>query len=159
MFLRTGLTAALVTLGLVAGPAAADDHILTISGPGLPAAGVHLTMDEIEALPQTTFTTKTVWTEGPHEFKGVALKTLLESTGTKGTAVKARALNAYVATIPLDEVAADAPIVATRIDGEHFPRREKGPLWIVYPYDRDASYQTETAYGRSIWQLESLHVE
>jgi hypothetical protein len=31
--------------------------------------------------------------------------------------------------------------------------REKGPLWLVYPYDLNKAYQSETIYSRSIWQL------
>lgn len=158
MFLRITLVAAVAALGLAANPAAADDSILTVAGPGLPSNGVKMTMAEIEALPQKVFRTTTVWTEGQHEFSGVAVKTLLESAGLKGNEVQARALNAYVATIPMDEITDEAPIIATRIDGQHFPRREKGPLWIVYPYDKDPAYQTDTTYGRSLWQLESLTV-
>jgi hypothetical protein len=31
--------------------------------------------------------------------------------------------------------------------------RDKGPLWLIYPYDSKAEYQSETIYSRSIWQL------
>ncbi|MEC8574513.1 MAG: oxidoreductase, partial [Pseudomonadota bacterium] len=36
--------------------------------------------------------------------------------------------------------------------------RDKGPLWIVYPFDSDPAYQTEAIYSRSIWQLEEITV-
>jgi hypothetical protein len=31
--------------------------------------------------------------------------------------------------------------------------REKGPLWIVYPYDKNEKFQTEEIYARSVWSL------
>ena len=37
--------------------------------------------------------------------------------------------------------------------------REKGPLWIVYPYDSNIAFQTETIYARSIWQLDRISIE
>jgi len=36
--------------------------------------------------------------------------------------------------------------------------REKGPLWVIYPYDSDAKFRTEVIYSRSIWQLDRLAI-
>ena len=36
--------------------------------------------------------------------------------------------------------------------------RDKGPLWIIYPYDQNTDYQTEVIYSRSIWQLDRIEV-
>jgi len=38
------------------------------------------------------------------------------------------------------------------------PVREKGPLWIIYPFDATNAYRTESHYARSIWQLERIDV-
>ena len=147
---------ALVLFGTMSG-ARADETILTIRS----ADGVSrsVTMAELEAMPKVGFTTKTVWTEGPHHFTGPSLKAVLQAAGAQGTTISARALNDYTIQIPFDTLEDDAPIIATRIDGEHFPRREKGPLWIVYPYDSARKYQAEMVYGRSIWQLSDLSVD
>lgn len=148
----------LVLLGAVGAmsPARAEAPVLSVQGSGRAQA---FTMAELEALPQTTFATRTVWTDGVQTFSGPSLKSVLAATGGSGTTVSARALNDYVIRIPLESLADDAPIIATRLDGEHFPRREKGPLWIVYPYDSTPHYRTEVVYGRSIWQLKSLTLE
>jgi hypothetical protein len=37
--------------------------------------------------------------------------------------------------------------------------REKGPLWIIYPFDSSPEYQTELTYSRSIWQLNRIEVQ
>jgi hypothetical protein len=44
------------------------------------------------------------------------------------------------------------------MDGNAMSVRDKGPLWVIYPYDSDAAYRTEVIYSRSIWQLDRLEV-
>jgi hypothetical protein len=34
--------------------------------------------------------------------------------------------------------------------------RDKGPLWIIYPYDSKSDFRTEVVYSRSIWQRDRL---
>jgi hypothetical protein len=50
------------------------------------------------------------------------------------------------------------PIVAFARNGAPMPLRDKGPLWIVYPYDSNPDYQSELIYSRSIWQLDRIEV-
>lgn len=115
-------------------------------------------MDMLLAMPAAGFETTTTWTDGSHRFDGVPLKALLDSLGAEGATITATALNNYAVEIPYDALKDDAPIIAYHIDGETFSRRDKGPLWIVFPYDRSPEYQTELVYGWSIWQLSSLTV-
>ncbi|OYU18448.1 MAG: oxidoreductase [Rhodobacteraceae bacterium PARR1] len=116
-------------------------------------------LESLMTQPSITFTTSTTWTEGTPTFTGVPLKALLEALGATGTTVTATALNNYAIDIPVDSLNDDAPIVAYHIDGKSFSRRDKGPLWIVYPYDSSADYRNDLVYGRSIWQLERLTVK
>jgi hypothetical protein len=37
--------------------------------------------------------------------------------------------------------------------------RDKGPLFIVYPYDSKPELKSQTYYGRSAWQLAKLIIE
>lgn len=115
-------------------------------------------IDMLKALPVSGFDTTTTWTEGMHRFDGVPLKALLDAVGGEGTKITATALNDYAVEIPMDAITDDAPIVAYHIDGETFSRRDKGPLWIVFPYDSSPEYQTELVYGWSIWQLSKLTI-
>ncbi|WP_378942376.1 molybdopterin-dependent oxidoreductase [Paracoccus sp. R86501] len=110
----------------------------------------------LQALPQTEFTTSTIWTEGEQEFGGVLLSDLLEDAGITEGSIMATAINDYAVQIPLDEVDDIAPIVAYHLNGETMSVRDKGPLWIVYPYDLSVDYQTEINYSRSIWQLDRI---
>lgn len=110
----------------------------------------------LDALPQEEFTTSTIWTEGTLRFSGPPLSEVLRAVGASGPRIAAKAINDYTVDIPVAEIGPRFPILATRIDGQPFGVREKGPIWIVYPYDADSGFRTETAYGRSVWQLAVL---
>lgn len=142
--------AALFLLLALAGPALADDPLLTVVGPD----GTQ-TYDEtaLQAFGPVSFATSTIWTEGQPTFTGVPLQTILTDAGIDQGTVSAVAINDYAVQIPVDEVTADYPIVAFQQDGQAMSVRDKGPLWVIYPYDSDPALQSEVTYARSIWQL------
>lgn len=107
----------------------------------------------LESLPQISFTTSTVWTKGERAFSGPSLKSVMDAVGASGTSMTTFAVNDYKIDIPITSLTETAPIIATRIDGHEFGVRDNGPLWVVYPYDSSAEYQSELIYSRSIWQL------
>ena len=37
--------------------------------------------------------------------------------------------------------------------------RDKGPLFIVYPYDSSAGLQNQIYYSRSAWQVSKMIIE
>lgn len=136
--------------------------VLTISGAiSKPNAGkeAKLDMKMIEALPQQTFTTRTPWFDKPVTFTGPLLADVMAAVGAKGSALGATAINDYTITIPMGDVNARKVIMARLIDGKPIPVREKGPLFVVYPFDTDAALRTSVYYERSIWQLKSLDVK
>ncbi|MEM6824553.1 MAG: molybdopterin-dependent oxidoreductase [Pseudomonadota bacterium] len=133
---------------------AADAGTLTIAPQDQQAR--EYTLEDLDSMPQETIRTKTVWTEGVVEFSGVVLAHLLADAGIKTGTVKLSALNDYSVEFPVDEAGDDYPIVATRINGEAMPVREKGPFWVIYPYDQSDDFRTETIYIRSIWQLNRI---
>jgi hypothetical protein len=110
----------------------------------------------LDALPQHSFTTATTWTDGVLSFSGPPLAVVLNAAGLPQETVLGTAANEYSANLtfpPCDDL---VPIIATRIEGNLIPRRAKGPLWIVFPYDEDPRFRTPTVYGQSVWQLVSL---
>lgn len=112
----------------------------------------------LESLGHDTIRTTTVWTEGEQEFEGVRLAAVLEAVCAEGGRVQAGALNDYRVRFPLDEMMLDGALIAYRRNGETMPLRDRGPLWIVFPWDDNAAYRTEEVYNRSVWQLERLDV-
>ncbi len=160
--LRAGLKAAALAALLATLPSlAVAEPILTVTG-GPDAAGksINVTYDlaALQALPKTTFETTTMWTEGMQSFEGVDLKTLLDVLNVETGTVIATAINDYRIEIPVAEIAAGGPMIAYLMNGAEMPVRDKGPLWIVYPYDSDAQYQSEVVFSRSIWQLVSIEI-
>jgi hypothetical protein len=115
-------------------------------------------LDLLTALPSETFETSTIWTDGVQEFRGVSLDVLLEHVGATGDNLQLRALNDYRITIPASDAREGGPIVAYEQNGNPMSIRNKGPLWLVYPYDSTTDYQTEEIYARSIWQLIEIEV-
>ncbi len=113
----------------------------------------------LETLGTVSFKTMTPWYTQPVTFEGVPLAKLMELVGAEGTNVKAVALNDYSTDIPLEDFEKYGAILALKRDGEYMSVRDKGPLFIVYPYDSDKELQSQTYYGRSAWQLAKLIVE
>lgn len=133
--------------------AMADEILLTFEHDG---EVVEFDMEALVELGQSEFETTTIWTEGKQRFTGVSLATFLQEVGVTEGTLLATAINDYAIQIPVSDAVTDGPIIAYLRNGEPMSVREKGPLWIVYPFDSHLSYQTEVIYSRSIWQLDRL---
>lgn len=115
-------------------------------------------LDMLRALEARDVTTTTIWTEGELQFTGVSLDVLLDHVGAEGSMIEARAINDYAVEIPVTDATPEGALLAYEIDGTPMSRREKGPLWIVYPYDASADYRSEVIYSRSIWQVDRMEI-
>ena len=113
----------------------------------------------LEAMDMVSITTSTPWFDNPVTFEGVALKDLMTRVNASGQTVVAIALNDYRTTIPLADFYERGAILAIKRDGAYMPVSDKGPLFIVYPYDSDPALHSQKYYGRSVWQLSRLIVE
>jgi hypothetical protein len=135
--------------------------ILTISGKiGVKNAGENARFDMkmLEALPQHSFTTRTPWYDKPVKFTGPLLSDVLAAVKASGTTVSAIAINDYKISIPVADTKHKV-IVARLLDDKPMPVREKGPLFVVYPFDSAAELRSSTYYERSIWQLKALEIQ
>lgn len=139
--------------------APAGEVILTVSG-NMQAHNVddtlQLDLDALSAMPQHSITTSTVWTVGTKTFTGVLLKDFIAAVGAGGSAITLTALNDYQVTFPTADVRDDGPLLGYLMDGKPMSVRDKGPVWLVYPYDSNPDYRSELAYSRSIWQLDRI---
>jgi hypothetical protein len=130
--------------------------ILTVSGrigrtnrPGI----AEFDRDMMEALGTSSFTTMTPWHDEPAIFEGVLMSRLMQAVAASGTLLTVRALNDYTTEIPISDFHEHAPIMAMRRNGAYMPPRDKGPLFIVYPFDSDPALQNRRYYSRSAWQV------
>ncbi|MEY4979648.1 MAG: hypothetical protein RLZZ352_1918 [Pseudomonadota bacterium] len=136
--------------------------ILTISGKiATKNAGdvARFDMKMIEALPQHSFTTSTPWYDKPVKFTGPLLADVLAAVKASGKDISAVAINDYKITIPMSDVQKYPVIVARLLDDKPMSVRDKGPLFVVFPFDSAAELRSSTYYERSIWQLKALDVQ
>ena len=163
--LRSIIPACLVAMSMASGVQAHElgvpenDVVLTASGE-LDVTNVDNTaqfdMDMLMALDSTIIETSTIWTDGVQEFEGVQLHVLLERLGVTSGTILATAINDYTIEIPVEDAVVDGPMIAYKLNKEFMSVRDKGPLWVVYPYDDNTDYRSEVTYSRSIWQLDRI---
>lgn len=137
----------------------AEDIVLTIGGETdkTVSSSLQLTLSEFEAIDASTVETRTPWHKEKTLFSGVSGAALLKYLGTRATEVDAVALNDYKVTLPVSDLSDTGLIFATRKNGELMSVREKGPIFIIYPFDGNPSLDNEVIYARSIWQLKALN--
>lgn len=150
---RGCLAAGLLASALL-GPARSEAEgvvLLTVTD----ASGARHAFDltTLDAMPQISFTTTTLWTDGPITFSGPPLRAVLQEAGITSGPVELMALNDYAVTLVVEELGPQHPIIATRKDGATFGVRDNGPLWLVYPFDTNRAFQDETIFAASVWQL------
>ena len=113
----------------------------------------------LENLGLAKLRTWTPWTEGEPEFTGIPARALLDHLGAEGMSVRARALNDYGITIPLSDFEEYGVLLAMAMNGEPLRTRDKGPLWLVYPWSDHPELDDRVTRQKSIWQLRSLDVQ
>jgi hypothetical protein len=165
---RTSFLGACVALMAIVGAAYAatlatpsERPILTISGK------IAVTNKEdtaqfdramLESLGLVTVETTTPWHEGKVKFEGVSMDKLMKLVGATGERVMVVALNDYTTEIPMEDFGKFNVILAIKRNGEYMPVRDKGPLFVIYPYDSSPDLKTQTYYARSAWQVAKIIV-
>lgn len=141
------------------GTTRAANAILVIDGKVAGGMPVAFDLARLKALPATTITTMTPWTEGENRFDGVRLSDLLAHLGIAERAIIADSVDDYRITIPLQDIRDYDVIVAYAMNGRPLPRDDKGPLWIVYPFSEYFGLQKDLYFARAVWQLNRLTVQ
>lgn len=113
----------------------------------------------LEKLGMVSFQTTTPWYNGRTTFTGIPLQKLMDYVGAKGSVVKVTALNDYTTIIPLSDFKKYNVILAVKVNGEYMRIRDKGPLFIVYPYDSIPELNNQVYYSRSAWQVSKMSIE
>ena len=141
--------------------APAGDVMLTVSGDiEMTNIGAIAAFDQemLAALPNLTISTTTIWTEGINEYTGVALKDFLAFLGVEDGTLRATAINDYAIEFPVADGLEDGPLLAYLRNGETMSVRDKGPVWLIFPFDDEPKFQNEEYYSRSIWQLDRIEI-
>lgn len=113
----------------------------------------------LEKLGMVSFQTTSPWYNGRTTFMGISLQKLMDYVGAKGSVVKVTALNDYTTEIPLSDFKKYNVILALKVNGEYMRVRDKGPLFVVYPYDSLPELNNQIYYSRSAWQVSRMSIE
>ena len=60
--------------------------------------------------------------------------------------------------IPFDDAQRHDMIIARLLDGKPMAVRDKGPLFIIYPFDARPELRNTMYFSRSAWQLRTIEV-
>lgn len=137
------------------------DVILTVSG-HIEHANVGDTaqfdLAMLEKLTARTGQMETPWTTGRVTFSGPLLKAVLDAAGADGQTLTVKALNDYSADVPIEDARTFDTILATKMNGKPMSVRDKGPLFLIYPFDENPDLYNEKYFSRSVWQIREIEV-
>ncbi len=113
----------------------------------------------LDALPVEKIVTATPWQKGVVTFTGPSLKALLDAVGAQGQTLRMVALDDYSVRVPVSDAAQFNPVLSRRMNGVALKVRDRGPLFLIYPFDDRPALRDELYYNRSIWHLARIVVE
>lgn len=121
-------------------------------------AAAQFDIAQLQALPGRITETETPWTKGRTRFEGPLGSALLDAVGASGTSLHVVALNDYAVDVPVADFRQWPVILAVKKNGKPMSVRDKGPIFVVYPFDVDPSLYNEKVFSRSAWQVKSIEV-
>jgi hypothetical protein len=135
--------------------------ILTVSGRIKSGKPVRFDLATLESLGLIRFTTMTSWTTEPAAFEGVLLSALLDVVGADpaATSLNLIALNDFENPAPIEDSRKWPVMLALKRDGEYMSRRDRGPIWIIYPQHVYPELGQREYFSRWVWQLKAIVVE
>ncbi len=147
-----GILASVLIAGLPVASMAEDNgaKILEISGNVETTDGTQtqsFTRAELESIGSHVIVTDTPWWENPVTFSGVLVRDLLNEVGASGMTVQAFALNDYSVEIPMSDFDDYNVILALKKDDQYLTIRDRGPIWIIYPWSDVNTLQNELYYS------------
>lgn len=116
-----------------------------------------LTLDDLLALDQHTVVTSNDFVDGDRTFSGpLARDLLMLCKAGDAVTVRLTAANDYQIEINAREFFTYDAILALKMDGELLSKREKGPVWMIYPMNDHDELSDPVYNSRLIWQVVKL---
>lgn len=137
------------------------DVILTVTGQIAvtnAAGSARLDRELLLGMGAAELTTTTPFTDGADSYMGVLASHLLDRLGATGTQLRASALNDYEVTIPIADVREFRALLALDRAGRPLSVRERGPIWLLYPWSEFPELDDRVHRQRAIWQLTRIAV-
>jgi hypothetical protein len=95
----------------------------------------------------------------PQTFEGPLLRDVLKMAGIKDGSIKLTALNDYTIKFPVSDAFKYDVILARKRNGKIMSVRDKGPLFLMYPFHRHKELLKAEYFRRCSWQLNSIRAE
>jgi hypothetical protein len=134
------------------------EWILSVNGKTSNGRTFRFTRDDLLRLGAKRISTHTPWHDGVVAFDGVPAHDLMTLVGATGETARIFALDDYQVDVPLMDFTRYGAIFAYAMNGRALTVEEKGPLFLVYPYDSEPQLASETYYARSIWQIAQITI-
>lgn len=118
------------------------------------------TLSELQAFTQSNITTAHPWSTEPQSYLGVDMNALFGSlfSNRRVLSLQLEALNDFSVAVDWSQVAPFSPILAWQENGKIMTRRNKGPLWLMLPFDRASKVQQANFLHLMAWQLRAIRV-
>lgn len=155
--IRNWLAPVFLLLFCFALPSQAANPILTIKGK-IGTGEQRYTYKQLKALPNFQIKTETIWTDSSHTYSAISIETLLNTVKAQGQTLKLIALNDYSVDVPIETLLKHKAFLAYEQDGKKMRIRNKGPLWLLYPFSDNPEINTPLYQSHSVWQLKTIEV-
>jgi len=117
----------------------------------------HFDRSQLEALQQRTTLTQTPWTEQQDHYSGPLGRALVAAVGAQDAEwMSISALNDYHTEVPVKDFDDYPVILAMKKNDRYLRVRDRGPLFVIYPFDEQPHLKTEMHYNRSAWQVKAI---
>lgn len=127
---------------------------LTLSRGGDSEDTLEFTLEELEALPLVTIVTENEFTDGEVTYRGPLVRDVLDHLAlADADTIRFTAANDYYVDVPTSDFRKYNVILALEADGQRLSRRDKGPLWLMYPISDHSELRDPVYNTRLIWQV------
>jgi hypothetical protein len=119
----------------------------------------HFDRAMIEALPSGKIITSNHVIDKAATYTGPIFHELLKLVGAQGSTIRVTALDDYTAELSLADLQKYGVILATNENGKQLTLDDRGPFFVVFPFDEFKELQNDLYYNMSVWQVMLIEVE
>ena len=123
------------------------------------ASSVHFDRAMINALPTSEIITSNHVSDTPTIYTGPKLSLILDRLGIIGNIVRVTALDDYTAVLSRSDIQKYGVLLATHENGHQLTLDDRGPFFIVFPFDDFNELKKDIYYTMSVWQVMSIDVQ
>jgi hypothetical protein len=120
---------------------------------------VRFDLAALKSLPARDIKTRNPWDKGLVHYRGVLLRDLADDVGANGSVLTITALDDYRADLPIADIRRHDILLAYERNGATMSVRERGPLFVVFPFTTQPELETEARYAQSVWQVSRITVK